>query len=173
MPLVSYKGKHPALEPNVFVAPDAWITGDVHVQEGVTVLFGAVIRGDIQPIKIGRHSNVQEHGVIHTSRGLGPCEVGQGVTIGHHAVLHGCTVGDYCIIGMGTVVLDSARIGRHCLIGAQSLVPMGMEIPEGSLAFGVPAKVIRRLTEKEIEECHASAEAYRKVGAEYAKSFTR
>jgi len=171
MPALPYKGVHPRIGSGCFVAPDAWITGDVTIGDGVTILFGVVIRGDIQPISIGEGSNLQEHAVIHTSRGRGPCIIGQGVTVGHHAVLHGCKVSDYTIVGMSSTVLDDANIREHCIIGAHALVPMKMEIPTGSLALGVPAKVIRPLTDAEIKETLDSAAAYRRVGLEYESVF--
>ena len=171
MPIVPYKGKTPTIGPNCFIAPDAWITGDVTIGAGVTILFGAVLRGDIQPIVVGDGSNFQEHSVVHTSRGKGPCVIGKGVTVGHHAVLHGCTVHDYSIIGMASTVLDDAIVHTHCIVGANALVPMKLVVPERSLAVGVPAKRVRELTPAEIQETLDSAAAYRRVGEEYARSF--
>jgi carbonic anhydrase/acetyltransferase-like protein (isoleucine patch superfamily) len=173
MPLVSYNGVSPTIDPlDFFLAPDAWITGDVTIASKVTVLFGAVLRGDIQPISIGEGSNLQEHAVVHTSRGKDPCRVGKDVTIGHHAVLHGCTVHDRCIIGMGSTILDNAVISEDCIIGANSLVTMKTVIPPGSLAVGSPARVVRKLTPAELQEIRDSAAAYRKVGRAYAVSFS-
>ena len=169
MPIIPYKGNSPTIAKSVFVAPDAWVTGKVTIGEDATILFGVVIRGDIQEISIGAKSNLQEHAVAHTSRGKNPCKIGSEVTVGHHAILHGCTVNDRCIIGMNSVILDDAEIGSECIIGAHSLVTMNTKIPPRSLAVGSPAKVVRPLTEKELQELRDSAEAYYNVGKEYAR----
>lgn len=142
-----------------FVAASAEVIGNVELGEDVGVWFGAVLRGDNEPIRIGRGSNVQDLCVLHTDPDF-PLTVGEGCTIGHRAILHGCTVGDHALVGMGAIVLNGARIGRHCLIGAGALVTEGREIPEGSLVLGTPGKVVRALTAAEIEGLHRSAEHY-------------
>ena len=169
MPIVPYKDTTPVVGEGCFIAPDAWITGKTIIGDSVSILFGAVLRGDIQEISVGEGSNLQEHAVVHTSRGLGPCRIGKDVTVGHHAVLHGCTVQDRCIIGMASTILDGAIVSSDCIVGANALVPMNMVIPERSLVLGVPAKVVRTLTDKEVQEIKDSAAAYRKVGIEYTK----
>ena len=173
MPLVAYKEHLPQVKPGGWIAPDAWLTGQTFIDEDVSIFFGAVLRGDIQKIYIGAGTNLQEHVVVHTSRGLHDCVVGKDVTVGHCAVLHGCKVSDRCIIGMNATILDDAIVGEDCIIGAQTLVPMRMQIPPGSLAFGVPAKVIRSLTEKELKEIKDSAAHYRKVGREYREQLSK
>ncbi len=169
MPIVPYQDSLPLIGEGCFIAPDAWITGKADIQNSVTILFGVVIRGDIQEISVGEGSNLQEHAVVHTSRGLGPCRIGKDVTVGHHAVLHGCTIHDRCIIGMASTILDGAVVSSDCIVGANALVPMNMIVPEKSLVVGVPARVVRTLTDKELQEIRDSAAAYRKVGMEYSK----
>jgi gamma-carbonic anhydrase len=171
MPLAAYQGVLPQLKERVFLAPDAWLTGRVFVDENVTILFGVVARGDINDIIIGARSNIQDHVVLHTTTGLGACRVGADVTVGHHAVLHSCTVKDRCIIGMSSTILDGAVIGEDCIVGAHSLVTMNTIIPPRSLVLGAPAKVARPLTDAEVARIKESAQSYQAVGAEYQKSF--
>jgi len=161
----------PELSPDVFVAPTAFITGRVTIGKESSVFFGASLRGDIQRIIVGERTNVQDNAVIHTSRGLHDCVIGNEVTIGHAAVLHGCIVRDRCIIGMGSIILDDAEIGENCIIGANTLVTMNTKIPPGSLAIGSPAKVVRNLSERELKELKDSAESYRIVSRSYLKYF--
>ena len=161
MPIYSLNGVSPAL-PNdgaFWLAPDATVIGQVRLGEGVGVWFGAVLRGDQEPIVVGRQSNIQEHCVLHTDTGY-PLTVGAGCTIGHRAILHGCTIGDNCLVGMGAIILNAARIGDNCLIGAGALVPEGREIPSGSLVIGMPGKVVRPLNAEEIAANRASAAHY-------------
>lgn len=174
MAIIPFQDKTPNLEnDNIFVAPDAWVIGDVSLSKSVSVFFGATLRGDINPIVIGEGSNIQENAVLHTSWGLGPCVVGKNVTIGHRAILHGCTVEDLCIIGMGSTILDGAVIGSECIIGANSLVTMNTKIPPKSLALGSPAKVVRQLTDKELNELRRSAKAYQEKGEWYKDYFLK
>lgn len=134
---------------NVFIAPGAHVIGDVHLGENVGVWYNAVVRGDTSTITIGDNSNVQDNATIHTDSDY-KVHVGKGVTIGHNAIVHGCTVGDNTVIGMGSIVLSGAVIGDNCIIGAGSLVTGKTRIPDNSLAFGNPAKVVRTVTETEI-----------------------
>ena len=142
-----------------WVAPDAMVIGDVRLSPGVGIWFGAVLRGDQEPIVVGADSNVQEHSVFHTDHGF-PLTVGAGCTIGHRAILHGCTIGDNVLVGMGAIVLNGARVGRDCLIGAGAMVTEGKEIPPGSLVLGMPGKVVRSLSADEIERNRAAAAHY-------------
>jgi carbonic anhydrase/acetyltransferase-like protein (isoleucine patch superfamily) len=167
MAIIPYLDKIPSTGKDLFLAPDAWLIGDVSVGDNVSIFFGAVLRGDINPIKIGTGSNIQEQAVLHTSWGLGPCVVGENVTVGHGAILHGCTIEDHCIIGMGSTILDNAVIGHDSLVGANSLVTMNTVIPPNSLVLGSPAKVVRQLTEKELKEIRRSAKAYQEKGIYY------
>ncbi len=171
MPVIPYLEFVPEIAEDVFIAPNAWVTGKVSIGARSSLFFGVVARGDIQKIIIGSETNIQEHCIIHTSRGLQDCVIGNRVTIGHGAILHGCTVNDSCIIGMGAVILDGANIGKNCIIGAHSLVTMNTVIPEGHLAFGSPAKAVRKLTEREFKELQDSADSYLKVSKNYKSYF--
>ncbi len=142
-----------------FVADNATLIGSVRLGDAASVWFNAVLRADNEPIHIGASSNIQDGAVLHTDPGF-PLSLGQGVTVGHKAMLHGCSVGDYSLIGINAVVLNGARIGRHCLVGANALVPEGMEVPDGSLVLGSPARVKRALTDPQIEALRANAESY-------------
>ena len=147
--------KKPTVHPDAFVAFNATVRGDVRIEEGASIFYGAVLRGDRAPITIGPGSNIQENCVVHVEYDL-PVVLGRDVTVGHGAILHGCTVGDETLIGMGAIILNGAKIGRHCLIGAGALVTQNMVIPDGSLAFGSPAKIRGTLTDEAIEEIRAS-----------------
>ena len=149
----------PRLHPSAWIADSAQLIGDVQLDEDASVWFGCVLRGDNEPIVIGRGSNVQEGTVMHTDVGC-PLTVGAGVTIGHQAMLHGCTIGDGALIGIQAVVLNNARIGRWCLVGAGSLVTEGKVFPDGSLIMGSPAKVVRTLEPAQIERLRLSAVHY-------------
>ena len=151
-----------------FVAENATVRGDVTVGKGSSIFFGAVVRTELVPITIGEDTNIQDNCILHTDAGF-PLTVGSGCTIGHGAILHGCTVGDNTLIGMGTTVLNGAVIGRDCIVGAGSLVPQGMVIPDGSMAFGSPAKIRRPLTEEEIAYNRGTAALYCREAAEYAE----
>lgn len=151
-----------------FVAENATVRGDVTVGKGSSIFFGAVVRTELVPITIGEDTNIQDNCILHTDAGF-PLTVGSGCTIGHGSILHGCTVGDNTLIGMGTTVLNGAVIGRDCIVGAGSLVPQGMVIPDGSMAFGSPAKIRRPLTEEEIAYNRGTAALYCREAAEYAE----
>ena len=138
----------PVVHPTAWVAPTASVVGDVVLSENVSILYGAVLRGDINEIRVGPGSNIQDGCVIHLSRQFG-CHIGANVTVGHKAILHACRVGNEVLIGMGAIILDGAEIGDRCIIGAGSLVTGNKKIPAGSLVMGSPAKVIRELTEEE------------------------
>lgn len=137
-------GIAPQIHPDTWVAPDANLIGRVVLEEGASVWFCATLRGDNEEIRVGAGSNVQENCVLHTDMGF-PLTIGANCTIGHKAMLHGCTIGDGSLIGMGATILNGARIGKGCLIGAGALVTEGKEIPDGSLVMGAPGKVVRTL----------------------------
>ena len=149
----------------VEMAADAWIAenaaviGKVKLEAGANVWFGAVIRGDVEQITVGEHSNVQDGAVMHADSGM-PLTLGKGITVGHNAMLHGCTVGDYSLIGINAVVLNGAKIGKHCIIGANSLIPEGKEIPDGSLVMGSPGKVVKTLSDQQKKMLELSAAHY-------------
>ncbi len=144
---------------STWIAPNATVIGNVRLLAGASVWFGAVVRGDNELIAIGERSNVQDGAVLHTDPGF-PLTIGADCTIGHQAMLHGCTIGEGSLIGIGAVVLNGARVGRNCLIGAKSLIPEGRDIPDGSLVMGLPGKVVRSLTPAEIDGLKRSAAHY-------------
>ena len=154
--------------PDSWTAPNATLIGNVRLEEGASVWFNAVLRGDNERILIGKDSNVQDGAVMHTDMGY-PLTLGTGVTIGHNAMLHGCTVGDYSLIGINAVILNGAKIGKHCIIGANALIGEGKVIPDGSLVMGSPGKVVRDLTDEQKALLQASAAHYVKNGQRYAR----
>ena len=159
MILRAFDGKKPRIGQRVFVAENAALIGDVEIGNDCSIWFGTTIRGDVNLIRIGSRTNVQDNCTIHVDPGF-PVSVGAGVTIGHGAIVHGCTVEENCLIGMGATVLNGARIGRDSLVGAGALVTEGKQIPPGSLVVGVPARVLRELTPEEIEGLRRSAQGY-------------
>ena len=164
--------KKPVIPASCYVAETATIIGDVTLGERVSVLFGAVIRGDNDPITIGDDTNVQDNCVLHSDPGL-PLTIGKGVTIGHQAMLHGCTIGDGSLVGIQAVILNGARIGKGCLVGAGALVTEGKEFPDGSLILGTPAKAVRQLTDEDRQRLLASAENYAQRGRRYGTELKR
>lgn len=158
--IYAFEGVAPELDPDSWVAPDANLIGRVVLMAGVSVWFGSTLRGDNEEIRIGAGSNVQENCVMHTDMGF-PLMVGENCTIGHKAMLHGCTIGDGSLIGMGATVLNGARVGRGCLIGAGALIPEGREIPDHSLVMGMPGKVVRSLDAAARQANLVSAAGYR------------
>ena len=160
-------GIAPEIDPTAWVAPDANVIGRVILHPSSSVWFGCTLRGDNEAITVGDGSNLQENVVGHTDMGH-PLVVGRDCTIGHMAILHGCTIGDETLVGMGATVLNGARIGRNCLIGAGALVTEGKEIPDGSLVMGAPGKVVRQLTDAQIEGLRRSARGYRDKAVRFA-----
>ncbi|MGY3436884.1 MULTISPECIES: gamma carbonic anhydrase family protein [unclassified Marinovum] len=159
MTLYALDGVRPEIADDCWIAPDANLIGNVVVEDGGSVWFGCTLRGDNEEIRIGAGSNVQENVICHTDMGF-PLSIGSGCTIGHKAMLHGCSIGDNSLIGMGATVLNGARIGRNCLIGAGALITEGKEIPDGSLVMGAPGKVVRQLDDAAIEGLRKSAVGY-------------
>ncbi len=156
------------VHPDSWVAPNATLVGRVRLEPGASVWFNAVLRGDNELIHIGENSNVQDGTVMHTDMGY-PLSIGKGVTIGHNAMLHGCSVGEYSLIGINAVVLNGAKIGKYCIIGANTLIGEGKEIPDGSLVMGSPGKVVRELTEAQKKMLEASAAHYVHNAQRYAR----
>lgn len=142
-----------------FIADNATVIGSVIIHNDVSIWFNAVIRGDNDPITIGEGTNIQDGAVIHTDEGI-PLNIGKGVTVGHQAMLHGCTIGDNSLIGINAVILNHAKIGKNCIIGANCLITQGKEIPDNSMVLGSPGKVVKEVTEQEIIELKHSAEHY-------------
>jgi len=159
-----YLTKYPVVPDSVFVAPGARVIGDVEIGEKSSVWFNCVIRGDILPIRIGRYTNIQDGAILHVTAPSNPLSIGSYVTVGHNAVIHACTIEDYTLIGMGSVVLDGAVVEKHSMVAAGAVVVPGMRVPSGKLVAGVPGKIIRDLTKEEIEYFEKSALHY----AEYA-----
>ncbi|MCA1405257.1 gamma carbonic anhydrase family protein [Ensifer sp. IC3342] len=159
-------------EGSYWVAPDANLIGQVEIGEDVGIWFGATLRGDNEPIRIGARTNIQEAVIIHVDPGF-PTTIGEGCTIGHRAIIHGCSIGDNSLIGMGATVLNGARIGRNCLVGANALITEGKQFPDNSLIVGAPAKAIRTLDDAAVDKLKRSAEHYVKNWQRYAAQLTR
>lgn len=167
--LYALDGKEPDIHANAWIAPGCHIIGNVVLSDGASVWFNSTLRGDNEVIFIGAGSNVQENSVMHTDPGC-PLIIGAGCTIGHKAMLHGCTIGDNSLIGMGATVLNGATIGQNCLIGAGALIPEGKDIPDGSLVMGMPGKVVRSLTDDQINGLRLSAIHYQENAQRFRAS---
>lgn len=150
-----------------WAAPSASLIGKVRLETNASVWFGAVLRGDNELITIGEDSNVQDGTVMHTDMGF-PLVLGRGVTVGHNAMLHGCTVGDYSLVGIGATILNGAKIGRNCIIGAHALITEGKEIPDGSVVMGSPGKIVKQIEEGVADMLKASADHYVDNARRYA-----
>lgn len=172
MTVYAFEGIEPRIAGDAWIAPDANVIGKVDLAPGSSVWFGATLRGDNEPITVGTRSNLQENVVCHTDPGF-PVVVGADVTVGHKAMLHGCTIGDGSLIGMGATILNGAKIGKGCLIGAGALVTEGKDIPDGSLVMGTPGKVVRALDEAAREKLIASAQGYSKKAARFRAGLVR
>jgi gamma-carbonic anhydrase len=160
-PVIAALGdRTPRVDPSAFVADSAVVVGDVVLGPDASLWFHTVVRGDVERVRIGARSNVQDNATVHVTRGRWPTIVGDGVTVGHAAVLHGCTVGDHCLVGIGAIVLDGVVIESECLIGAGALVTPGTRIPARSLVLGSPAKRVRELRPEEVTRLHDSAASY-------------
>jgi gamma-carbonic anhydrase len=158
--------KGPTLGQGVFIAPGAVVVGDVTLGDGSSVWYNATLRGDINRIEVGHHTNIQDNVVVHLADEI-PCIIGSYVTVGHSAVLHACTIGEGVLVGMGAIVLDAVSVGAYSLIGAGALVTQGKQIPPGSLVLGAPAKVVRSLCAEERDRLRASAEKYAEAACYY------
>lgn len=165
--IIPYRGKWPQIHETTFVAPSADIVGDVSIGPHSSVWFQVVIRGDVNFIRIGARTNIQDHSMLHVTRKKCPLHIGDEVTIGHRVTLHGCTVGNRILIGMGAILMDDCEIGDDCIIGAGALVTQGTKIPPKSLVIGSPARVKRALKAEEIAFLKQSAENYVGDAAEY------
>lgn len=166
MAIMSYKKYNPYLEEEVFIAPNAYLIGDVEVASNVGVWFGVTVRGDSGKIYIGQGSNIQDNSVLHCSDYI-ETRIGKNVTVGHSCVIHSCKIEDNCLIGMGSTVLDDAIIGKNCIVGANSLVTKGKIFDEGMLIMGSPAKAVRKLTEEEIRGITKNALHYQELAQSY------
>ena len=160
--LYNFQGKEPQIQDNVYLGPGCRIIGQVTIEKEASIWPNAVLRGDLASIFIGQGSNVQDNCTIHVEKGQ-DLTIGDRVTIGHGAVLHGCTIGDESLVGMGAIILNGAKIGKGCLIAAGTLIPEGKKIPPGKLIMGSPGKIIRDLETKEKADLKNSAEGYQKL----------
>ena len=164
---IEFEGHEPRIAASAWIAPSATVVGRVEIGPEASLWFGAVVRGDIEPIRIGARTNVQDHVTIHVTGGRHATHVGDDVTIGHGAIVHGCRIGDGCLVGMGAIVMDGAAIGPGSLVAAGSLVAPGTAIPERMLAIGRPARAARPLRDDEIADLAASAARYVALAARY------
>ncbi len=167
--IIGYQGKTPQIHESVFKAQGAIVVGDVEIGPRSSIWFNAVIRGDVNTVRIGEETNIQDNAVLHVTNRTHPLRIGSRVTIGHGAIVHGATVGDTCLIGMGARVLDGAILGPYSFVAAGSVVLEGFEVPEGMLVAGLPARVKRPLTQEERDKLLQSARNY----IEYAESYLR
>lgn len=167
--ILSVAGRSPQIDPTGFVASGARVVGEVRLGEGASVWYNAVLRADSAPITVGRGSNLQDNVSVHVDAGH-PVVIGEDVSVGHNAVVHGCTIGDGSLIGMGSVVLSGAVIGAGCLVAGGAVVLEGTEVPDGSLVAGVPAKVRRELTAEERDGIRRNAQLYRRHSADHAEA---
>lgn len=159
MPLYQLAQMRPDIHPDTWIAPNATLIGDVRMAEGSSIWWNALLRADNEPITIGENTNIQDGSVLHNDKGI-PLTIGKNVTVGHLAMLHGCTVGDGSLIGMKAVVLNRAVIGKHCIIGANTLIPEGKVIPDRSLVVGSPGRIMRELSDEEVAKLQGSADHY-------------
>ena len=144
---------------NFWIAPNASVIGEVNLERDASIWFNAILRADNEPITIGEGSNVQDGAIVHTDPGFA-CRIGKKVTVGHMAMLHGCSIGDGSLIGIGSVILNGAKIGKNCIIGSKALITEGMEVPDGSMVLGIPGKIRKTLTEEEQSIVSLGAEHY-------------
>jgi carbonic anhydrase/acetyltransferase-like protein (isoleucine patch superfamily) len=174
MPVIlNYQNHQPRIDPNAYIAPNASIIGDVEIGEHSSIWFGAVLRGDVMPIRIGPRTSIQDNCVVHATNGWAPTVVGSDCTVGHAAVLHGCTLEDRVLVGMGAIVLDGAYIAADTLIAAGSVVIPECKFPPGMLLMGRPAKAQRALREDELAQLRLSSKRYVDYATEYMTSSTR
>jgi carbonic anhydrase/acetyltransferase-like protein (isoleucine patch superfamily) len=159
MAIYEFDGVSPVIPESAWVAGSAEVMGDVVLGDDVSIWFGVVVRGDTAPIRIGAQTNIQDLSVLHADLGI-PLTIGEGVTVGHKAMLHGCTIGDHSLIGIGAVVLNRAKIGNGSLVGAGALVTEGSEFPDGSVIIGAPAKAVRTLTPEQSQGLRLNAQHY-------------
>ncbi len=170
--ILEYLGKKPQLHESVFVAEGVQVIGDVTVGRDSSLWFNSVIRGDVNYIRIGERTNVQDNSVIHVTYEKFPTVIASNVSVGHAAVIHGCEIGDYCLIGMGAILLDNCKIGEESIVAAGSLVREGFIVPPRSLVAGLPARVVRELKPEELKRLEVSAQHYVDYVANYRKSLT-
>ncbi len=162
----SFKGINPNIHESCFIAENVAIIGNVEIAENSNIWYGTVLRGDMDCLKVGKNTNIQDNSTVHNDHNT-PTKIGDNVTIGHNSIIHGCTIGNNVLIGMGSIILNNSEIGENTIIGAGSLVTQGKKIPSGVLCMGSPAKVVRELTKEEIEHIKKSAEIYVQMGMDH------
>jgi len=174
MALYEFDGIRPDLpdEGDYWIAPDAQVMGNVNLARHASIWFGCVVRGDNDPISIGENTNIQDNSVLHSDHGS-PLTIGRDVTVGHKAMLHGCTIGDNCLIGIGAVIMNNTKIGKNCLIGANALITENKEIPDHSMVMGSPGRVLSQLSDEQIAMITLSAEHYVHNWKRFAASLKR
>lgn len=166
--IMGFDGVNPIICESAYISESVDIIGNVKIEDNVNIWFGTRIRGDINKIIIGENSNIQENSVVHIDS-KSPCIIGKNVTIGHGSIIHGCNISDNVLVGMGSIILNNAKIGKNTIIGAGSLITQGKVFPDGVLILGNPAKVVRELTEAEIESIQCSADNYVNLSKKYKK----
>jgi len=169
--IFQYEGMIPKIHPSVFLAPGSKIIGNVELSERSSVWYNTVIRGDVHYIKIGRFTNIQDCSMLHVTNNKFPLNIGNNITVGHSVTLHGCTINDECLIGMGAIVLDGAVVNKHSIVAAGAVVLQSFEVPEGKVIAGVPGKIIRDVTKDEIKEMENSAKRYYNYAKKTFNSF--
>ncbi|HBR03801.1 MAG TPA: gamma carbonic anhydrase family protein [Ruminiclostridium sp.] len=162
----SFKDQTPKIHEKAYIAESAQIIGDVVLEKNVSIWDNAVLRGDLGKIIVGENSNIQDVSSVHNTEGI-PVIIGKNVTVGHRAILHSCTIGDNTLVGMGAIILDNAAIGKNCIIGAGAVVTGNTVVPDGSMVLGIPAKVVKSLSEAQIESSIKNAEEYVQLAASY------
>ena len=165
----SFQDKTPHFGQNVYISETADVIGDVTLGDSVNIWFGAVVRGDMHFIRVGSRSNIQDNAVVHVTTAVSPTNIGAGVTVGHAAIIHGCTIEDNCMIGMGATIMDDAVIGAGSLVGAGALIPPKMKVPPRSLVVGMPGKVIREVKNEEYEMIINRPQEYINLAAIYLR----
>jgi gamma-carbonic anhydrase len=165
--VISYQGISPTIDETVFLAAGSVVLGDVHIGAGSSVWYNCVIRGDVHWIRIGKNTNIQDLSMLHCTYKRHPLFIGDGVTIGHKAMLHGCSIGDFALVGMNATVLDAAVVEHHSMVAAGAVVREGFTVPTGTLAAGVPAKIVRELSTDEMQKLEQSAQNYLQYVATY------
>ncbi|MCB2153721.1 gamma carbonic anhydrase family protein [bacterium] len=159
MPIIPFEGRVPKIHPNAFVAPTAVIIGEVEIEEDASVWYGCVLRGDLEPIYVGKRSNIQDNSVLHTGEGE-PCIIKEDITVGHLAMIHACEIEPGCLIGMSATILNRSVIGKECIVGAGAVIAEDKRIPARSLVLGVPGRVVRELTEEDVKGSYYNTGKY-------------
>lgn len=172
MAIYELDDRKPVIPDSCYIAENAVIIGSVILGERVSIMFGAVLRADNEPIVIGDDSNIQDNSVLHTDPGV-PLTIGKGVTVGHQVMMHGCTIGDGSLIGIQAVILNNAVIGKDCLVGAGAVVTEGKSFPDRAVIFGAPAKAVREISDDNVQRLRMSAQSYVRRGAQYKSKLKR